>query len=150
MRVLVSGCREWRPWGVACDVLVRLSNRHGRCVIVHGSATGVDATFHEEAIAAGHAVEPHPADWKDIDVPGAVVRRRRDGTLYNANAGPLRNAEMVAAGADLCLAVHRDIRKSKGTRGCALLAMQAGIPTYLIDSEDVPSRPRRITPDDLA
>jgi hypothetical protein len=52
----------------------------------------------------------------------------------------------VGAGADLCLAVHQDIAGSKGTKGCARLAIAAGIPTWLIDSGG--GEPVRLTPDD--
>jgi ABC-type sugar transport system substrate-binding protein len=50
---------------------------------------------------------------------------------------------MVAAGATLAIAVHRDLAGSRGTKDCVRRAIAAGIPVYLIDSEDV--RPRRIT-----
>jgi hypothetical protein len=46
--------------------------------------------------------EPHLADWK---------------VLANL-AGPTRNREMVQAGADLCIALHRSIETSRGTRDC--------------------------------
>ena len=35
-----------------------------------------------------------------------------------ANAGPIRNQEMVDGGAAMCLAFHRAISLSKGTKGC--------------------------------
>ena len=60
--------------------------------------------------------------------------------------GPARNREMVKAGADLCLAFHRSLATSKGTKDCARQALAAGIPTYLIDS-DVGLR-RRLRGDD--
>jgi hypothetical protein len=48
---------------------------------------------------------------------------------------------MVAAGAEMCIAFHRAISASKGTKDCARQAIEAGIPTYLIDSEAaVPKR----------
>jgi hypothetical protein len=49
------------------------------------------------------------------------------------------------SGASLCVAVHRNIRGSRGTKDCARRCLAAGIPTWLIDSEDV--RPRRIDRD---
>src|SRR5262249_54521040 len=73
---------------------------------------------------------------------GAVVRQTKDGTRYNANADPERNAEMIAAGADMCIAFHRFLARSKGTKDCARRAIAAGIPTYLIDSAE--GRPSRI------
>jgi hypothetical protein len=49
---------------------------------------------------------------------------------------------MVAAGGELCIAVHRFILISKGTKDCAKQAIQAGIPTYLIDSDE--AKPKRL------
>jgi hypothetical protein len=73
----------------------------------------------------GVAVEPHLAHWKGL------------GNI----AGPKRNQEMVQAGADLCIALHRSIETSKGTRDCVRQALAAGIPVWLI--EDDRAVPRR-------
>ena len=54
---------------------------------------------------------------------------------YIANAGPIRNQEMVDGGAAMCLAFHRVISLSKGTKDCGRRAIETGIPTYLIDSQ---------------
>jgi len=54
---------------------------------------------------------------------------------------------MVQAGADLCIAVHKFVMNSEGTKGCARQAIEAGIPTYLIDSQKaVPKRLRAEDP----
>jgi hypothetical protein len=53
---------------------------------------------------------------------------------------------MVAAGADMCVAFHRFLSGSKGTNDCVRRAIEAGIPTYLIDSEA--AAPRRLSADD--
>lgn len=55
--------------------------------VVHGAAEGADTLAGQVAHGYGWTVERHPVDWK---------QHRRAG-------GPRRNAEMVAAGADLCL-----------------------------------------------
>jgi hypothetical protein len=94
----------------------------------------------------GVKVEVHPARWDHLDVPGAIVRQNKYGVRYNANAGPIRNAAMVAAGAGMCVAFHRFLRQSRGTKDCVRRAIEAGIPTYLIDSEE--ARPRRLRADD--
>lgn len=146
-RVLITGSRSWRCLPLAARIIERLIAKHGKenLTLVHGDCpTGVDFAFHLAAVDAGliMQIERWPADWDNVDIPGAVVRRNKTGKLYNANAGPLRNKAMVNAGADLCLAVHRDIRFSKGSKGCARLALAAGIPTYLIDSED--GEPKRL------
>jgi hypothetical protein len=74
--------------------------------------------------------EPHLADWK---------------VLANL-AGPTRNREMVQAGADLCIALHRSIETSRGTRDCIRQAIAAGISVWLI--EDERGVPKRVQADD--
>ena len=56
-------------------------------------------------------------------------------------AGPERNREMVEAGADLCIALHRSIETSKGTKDCVRQALAVGIPVWLIEDErGIPKR----------
>jgi hypothetical protein len=95
-------------------------------VVVHGGAPGVDQSFKVAGRELGLTVEPHLADWKGLD---------------NV-AGPMRIQEMVEAGADLCIALHRTLQTSKGTKDCIRQALAAGIPVYLI--EDGSATPRRI------
>jgi hypothetical protein len=76
-----------------------------------------------------------------------VIRYDKRNRPYNANAGPIRNAAMVAAGAKMCLAFHCAIGASKGTRDCARRAIAVGIQTYLIDSER--AEPRRLRTGDV-
>lgn len=128
MRVLITGDRNWECLGLAERVVNRLLARYGPgLVVVHGAATGVDASFAEACEALGVDHEPHPARWDEL----------------GPRAGPVRNAEMVALGAGLCVAVHKTFAFSRGTRDCARRAIAAGIPTYLIDAEA--AEPRRIT-----
>ena len=87
---------------------------------------GVDQSFNVAGSELGIAVEPHLADGKGM---GNV-------------AGPARNREMVQAGADLCIALHRTLETGKGTRDCVRQALAAGIPVCLI--EDDQAIPRRV------
>jgi hypothetical protein len=128
---------------LAAEVVKRLLVRYGPdLVIVHGGAPGIDWSFTQACGDIGVKVEVHPARWDVLDVPGAVVRVNHHGVRYNANAGPIRNAAMVAAGAGMCVAFHRFLRQSRGTKDCVRRAIEAGIPTYLVDSEE--ARPRRL------
>jgi hypothetical protein len=43
---------------------------------------------------------------------------------------------MIDTGAGLCIAFHRRLSTSKRTKECVLRALDAGIPTYLVDSEE--------------
>jgi hypothetical protein len=53
---------------------------------------------------------------------------------------------MVAKGADLCIAVHEFLMNSKGTRDCCNRAIAAGIPVWLIASDD--GEPKRLAAED--
>jgi hypothetical protein len=121
VRIIITGDRNWRCEALAERIVVRLIDRYGRSVtIVHGAASGVDQSFARAATFANITQEPHPADWRK----------------HGKAAGPKRNGEMVKAGATLCIAVHRDINASKGTKDCVRQCLAAGIPVWLIDGED--------------
>jgi ABC-type sugar transport system substrate-binding protein len=53
---------------------------------------------------------------------------------------------MIAKGADLCVAVHKSLAKSKSTKDCVRQAIAAGIPVWLIDTDD--GEPKRLAADD--
>jgi hypothetical protein len=130
------------------EVGERILIRFGRdIVIVHGAAPGIDWAFTRACQDLSVKQEAHPARWNELDVPGAVIRQTKDGTRYNANAAPMRNAEMVAAGAEMCIAFHRRLAWSRRTKDCVRRAIAAGIPAYLIDSEQ--ARPRRLRAGDV-
>ena len=115
MRVLVTGSRDWSDPKAARKLIVdRLAELPGDSVIVHGAARGADRFAHQEAQKLGLLVEPHPADWD----------------RHGKSAGFVRNAEMVALGADLVLAFWNG--KSNGTRHTVGLAEAAGIPVEVI------------------
>ncbi|WP_165252000.1 SLOG family protein [Paludisphaera soli] len=136
MRILITGDRAWYDPETAESVFGRLIVRHGAGFrIVHGGASGIDRSFAEACGELGIEQEVHPARWEELDAPGALLKQDRNGRQYVANAGAIRNAEMVAAGAAMCIAFHRDLARSKGTRDCARRAIQAGIPTYLVEDE---------------
>jgi hypothetical protein len=136
MRIIVTGDRNWYASDLAEQVINRLLVRYGPgLVIVHGGATGIDRSFAEACGELGVEQEAHPANWEEMDHPEAVIRYDKRNRPYNANAGPIRNAKMVAEGAGMCLAFHRAISACKGTKDCARRAIAAGIPTYLIDSD---------------
>jgi hypothetical protein len=131
MRTPVTGDRFWFCNRLAAAVVCRLVARYGQdIVVVHGAATGVDESFEMTCRGLGVNTEPHPADWE----------------RFGKRAGPRRNQDMVDAGAGLCIAFHRSLWTSKGTKDCVRQALEAGIPTYLVDSEE--ALPVRIRADD--
>lgn len=142
MRILVTGSRDWGDHRAVIVALEEIAREHNLCyepdeygntlpdpskmTVVHGACpTGADMWADEWAITNCdmRLVERHPADWDK----------------HGRAAGPIRNKEMVDAGADLCLAFISSCTSprcniegthpSHGASGCADLAEKAGIPT---------------------
>ena len=89
-----------------------------QCRLIHGDGRGGDSVAKKlwrEWVATWPdrflRDKPYPADWEK----------------HGKAAGPLRNSEMVAAGADACATIAA--RDSVGTFDCAHKARAAGIPT---------------------
>lgn len=129
MRILVTGSRDWNDWRTLSHALLTTWD-YERITVVHGACpTGADEMAdwvarhlmpQLEVLCVD--VETHPADWDK----------------HGRKAGPIRNAEMVSLGADVCLAFIGPCTSprcniegehaSHGASGCADLAASAGIP----------------------
>lgn len=119
VRVVVTGSRRFPA---AALVRVHLDTAFHQLLagdtltVVHGTCrTGADAAAavwcaYQRVIGAPVVEEPHAADW----------------ATHGRAAGPLRNAAMVAAGADMCLAFLDDT-PCRGTHATIHLARAAGI-----------------------
>ena len=123
-RVLVTGSRDWPDpnvvWTALDSELFRGTlTTTDTLVVVHGACpTGAD-------LEADRWVKARSAEIRTADI--RVKRYPADWRRLRRAAGPVRNAEMVAAGADQCLAFI--YRRSQGATGCAELAEKAGIRT---------------------
>lgn len=110
-RVLITGSRDWDDAQAVYSALTRVIDGPD-WTIVHGHCpTGADALGDFWGRMTGYPIERHPADWK----------------AHGKAAGFRRNAEMVALGADVCLAFIKN--NSRGASHTAGLAEKAGIPT---------------------
>lgn len=125
-RVIFSGSRNWTDRiaiGVSLFDLLALVGE-ARLVIVHGEQRGADAITDEICEAAGIRHERHSALWR----------------LHGRAAGPIRNGEMVKAGAEMVHAFKDDFDftlargMGGGTEDCARQARKAGIPVRLFSS----------------
>lgn len=140
MRILVTGSRDWDDyptiyrelWRV-CDEfdLNHVPDEDGntmpdprKVTVVHGDCpTGADHWADEWCIGNFFEAECHPADWGRHD---GGCPDWHWGLPKCKRAGFRRNADMVALGADLCLAFIKDA--SKGATMTVGLAEAAGIP----------------------
>lgn len=125
MRVLVTGSRTWEAADVirtALDIVAKEAFAiDDELIVVHGACPkGADLIADEWVREASKLwpvrAERHWALW----------------TVEGKSAGYKRNARMVEAGADLCLAFIRD--KSKGATHCADLAEREGITVRRFES----------------
>ncbi len=108
-RILVTGSRDWTDFAAIVEAL--RDRKAPGAVLVEGGARGADRLAATIWRAWGLTVEEHRADWD----------------RHGSRAGYLRNQEMIAAGADVCLAFILD--NSRGATHCANTAETAGIPT---------------------
>lgn len=115
-RVLITGSRNWEDKKMIHAAL-DAEYEPGAILVSGACPTGADAIAEDYWGDELHGeVELHPADW----------------AKYGRSAGPLRNAEMVNLGADICLAFIRN--NSRGALGTVRLAQVARIPVNLFIS----------------
>ena len=113
MRVLMCGSRDW----IDPEPIRKAFERHQVTVCIHGGARGADTLAGREAALRGIPVAAFRAEWE----------------RYGRGAGPIRNQRMVDEGApELVIAFHSDIEESRGTADMVRRAIQAGIPTEVI------------------
>lgn len=119
MRVIVTGSRGWTDRSRIADRLCDLQPQRNVTIVVgYNPKTdrpkGVDRIAYQEAEKLGLLVEPHPADWDQ----------------YGKPAGFIRNEEMAASGAQLCIAFWDG--RSSGTDDMMERAKKHGIPVEVI------------------
>ena len=114
--MLITGSRTWTNEAAITEAL-REHWGDGTGVLVSGACpSGADAIAERVWSSWGGKVERHPADWQ-----------------AGKGAGYRRNADMVAAGADVALTFIRD--GSRGASHTAELAERSGIPVCRYVSE---------------
>ena len=114
MRILITGSQLWTDEDRIRQLFTGFKFNPAAVTMVSGHCPrGADLLCEKVAEELGWRIEPHPADWK----------------LFGKRAGYIRNAEMVALGADLCLAFIKDF--SPGSTNTAYLAKTADIQTYI-------------------
>lgn len=143
-RLLVTGGRDLPEAEIVWVPLFMMIHARQAMVVVHGHCpTGADQFAHEWLALPGQpwnrdrrnyepkvehlALEdPHPADWAGL----------------GKAAGPIRNQQMVDAGADACFAFPTPA--SRGTLDCMARAWVRGIPVFVWHHLEL-GRHRRLT-----
>lgn len=135
MRLIISGSRSFTSLPLLQEAVAR--SGFVPTHIVCGEARGADTLGREYAIAHNLPVVSYPALWDNLTAPGAVVKKRIDGKLYNQRAGFDRNAVMVAE-ADATLALWDGL--SAGTANTIALTALAQKPVFVW----VPTFPKKL------
>lgn len=147
MKLVIAGSRSITDYNILRKAIIQsgIWEAHKRAIeVVSGKADGVDTLGEEFASKAG-LIDPHefPANWDDVDAPGAVVRYvkygKHKGKPFNVLAGSWRNQEM-ANFADAALVVWDG--KSTGSLDMVHKMLALDKPCYLY--------PLRISPDLVA
>lgn len=129
MRILVCGGRNFSNRALLWKALDRAHARWNITAVIHGAAPGADTLAGEWGKEHGVPVTPFPAPWHDLEHPDAIIRTRRDGTKYNAKAGPIRNQQMLDEGKpDIVIAFPGRI----GTPDMMKRAREAGVTVYQV------------------
>ena len=119
MRILITGSRNWNDESALLRALCQYTQTpENDITVVHGGAKGADACAHKAAKALRLNVRVYPAQWSE----------------HGKKAGPIRNQQMVDAGADICLAFP--LGKSVGTWDCVRRAKAAGIPVKVYEQQE--------------
>ncbi|MEU7990546.1 bifunctional DNA primase/polymerase [Streptosporangium canum] len=111
-RILLTGSRTWTDTATIRAALAEQWGDGSAVLITGACPRGADAIAETIWREQGGHVERHPADWEQ----------------HGKRAGLLRNTEMVALGAAVCLAFIRE--SSPGATHAAALAERAGIPVH--------------------
>ncbi len=93
MKLIIAGGRDYH---LTEHDLARLDGIEGVEEVISGGASGADAGGEQWARSHGIPVTVMRADWDDLTHPRAVIKTRRDGSRYNAAAGPIRNEKMAS------------------------------------------------------
>ena len=133
-RLLVCGSRRWTD-----RVAIEKAIGSGLEVVIEGEAPGADRLAREIAERRGIAVLPFLAHWR----------------VHGKRAGVLRNRDMLREGRPTRVMAFTDDfgNPHSGTRHMCKIAVEAGIPTWLIrHAEGGPGvlLTRRLTAEDFA
>lgn len=134
MKVIIAGSRNFKDY----SILEKAIKESGFKIttVVSGGAPGVDKLGEEWAVKNKIPIEQFPADWNNIDAPGAIVKQRKNPwnkkiESYNANAGFARNIEM-AEFADALIAIDLD---TNGTNHMIKTAKEKDLKVFVYSPE---------------
>lgn len=130
MKLIIAGGRDLKPSFAFISNSIQLLKPyvHGTIKeVVCGKAPGVDTEGEHWAGHMNVPVKYFPAPWDDLEHPEAVIKYRKNGSQYNAAAGPIRNKQMAEYG-DVLLLIWDG--KSSGSANMKLEMEKLGKPVF--------------------
>ena len=119
MRTIIAGGRDIDDYDLLLYAIHRIPFKI--TTVISGHAKGADTLGERFAIETSKPLETFPADWKDINHPDAIIRKTRNGHMYDASAGHRRNLKMITEGKAEALIALWD-GESTGTKDMIQLA----------------------------
>jgi hypothetical protein len=106
--VIVAGSRDFADYSTFAvgmqGYVAKLNVPRDTIIFISGRArTGADDMIIRWCRENDYPWAEYPAQWDDLTVEGAVIRKRRDGTLFNVIAGHQRNGEMAKVATNLMI-----------------------------------------------
>ena len=128
-KVVIAGSRTFTNYLVLVQVINQMIEEKWVTEPFHliwGTASGVDTLAYEVLVEDNNYTHTaFPAEWDNIDVPGAVIKYHRNGEPYNAVAGHQRNTTMAQV-ADKGIIIWDGV--SRGTKDMMKKLDRAGKP----------------------
>lgn len=135
--VAVTGGRKFHQWhavDMAMRAIEKEAKAHGRALfVVHGDAGGLDNLVKRWCVINAVSQKPYRARWGDLSHPDAIIRRRYDGTPYDAREGHRRNRRMLDGAAPEKLIAFPG---GTGTGNCVEEARKRGMPIEFVKEEE--------------
>jgi YspA, cpYpsA-related SLOG family len=128
MKAIISGGRDFSDKIHLETTLKYCLKWWNLSLIITGGATGADTLAHNWATSHGLQTLVKKANWEDITREGAVIRKRRDGSLYDALAGHHRNQLMLNEKPNVVIA----FKGGTGTEQMITISRKAGVPVFIV------------------
>lgn len=139
-RLLITGGRDLADPEIVWLPLWIMVHTYEQMIVVHGDAPGADTFAHEWCELPGQQWNQRPPvvshrGHRRVERLVLEERHPADWTRHGKAAGPIRNQEMIDAGADGVFAFPT--AKSRGTYDCMARAWVRGIPVFVYSTTNL-------------
>lgn len=127
--VIICGDRNFNEYSVLKKAIKE--SKFEITEVISGKADGVDTLGEKYAKENNLPIAEFPADWNNLDVPGAVVKKNKWNKDYNVMAGFQRNEKMAIYAKEKGGAVLAIDNGTPGTADMIKTAKKYELPLYI-------------------